>query len=137
MTSFTIQAELDETLTADNSVALVTPVETRNGAVGRSALGRAELFFCVEADDIRDAIETAQQIVGDYYEAALVALRAVSSEDFEREADTAPLPALSSVSEAAEALDVSRQRVLQLVTEGKLPATKIGTTWAIRTASLH
>ena len=37
-----------------------------------------------------------------------------------------------SVSECAALLDVSQQRVRQLVSEGMLPATKIGNAWAIR-----
>jgi excisionase family DNA binding protein len=44
--------------------------------------------------------------------------------------------ALVSTTEAAELLGVSRQRVLQLVTSGQLPATKVGDTWVLPRAAV-
>jgi excisionase family DNA binding protein len=38
---------------------------------------------------------------------------------------------LMTVTECAELLDLSRQRVLQLIAEGRLPAQKIGSVWIV------
>jgi excisionase family DNA binding protein len=43
---------------------------------------------------------------------------------------------LFSVTEAAAALSVTRRRVLALITEGRLPAQRIGQQWAIREKDL-
>lgn len=42
-----------------------------------------------------------------------------------------------SVTDSAEVLSLSRQRVLQMIDEGKLPAKKIGKTWILDRESLE
>lgn len=42
-----------------------------------------------------------------------------------------------SITEAAEMLGISRQRVHTLITEGKLKAERIGTQWSIRRADVE
>ena len=42
-----------------------------------------------------------------------------------------------SVTQAAAALGISRQRVLVLVAEGRLPAVKVGSYWVIRADDLE
>lgn len=44
---------------------------------------------------------------------------------------------LISVTDSAEVLALSRQRVLQMIDEGKLPAKKIGKTWILDRESLE
>ncbi|WFR70895.1 helix-turn-helix domain-containing protein [Prescottella defluvii] len=42
-----------------------------------------------------------------------------------------------SVTEAASALGVSRQSVLNVINPAKLPATHIGDTWVLREAAIN
>ena len=42
-----------------------------------------------------------------------------------------------SVTQTAAALGISRQRVLVLVSEGRLPATRVGSYWMIRAVDLE
>jgi excisionase family DNA binding protein len=44
---------------------------------------------------------------------------------------------LLSVTETAKRLGVIRQRVLQLINAGKLPAVKVGTTYVIKESDLE
>lgn len=44
---------------------------------------------------------------------------------------------LMTVTEAAKALNVSRQRVRALITKGKLRAEKVGTVWLLRKADVE
>lgn len=50
---------------------------------------------------------------------------------------TATLKQFVSVSEAASILDVTRQRVLNLITEGRIQAEKLGTYYAVRIDSVN
>lgn len=52
--------------------------------------------------------------------------------DFDRLTDAIELPPLVSVTEAATALGMSRQGVLKAIRAEKLPATRVGDTWALR-----
>ena len=47
-----------------------------------------------------------------------------------------PIPALLGVTEAVATLGVTRQRVLQMISSGSLPATRFGNGWAIQAAAV-
>ena len=50
---------------------------------------------------------------------------------------TLPCVDYVSVTEAAEMLEVTRQRVLAMVNNGKLNGLKVGNTWVVRRASVN
>ncbi|MCZ9635139.1 helix-turn-helix domain-containing protein [Rhodococcus sp. BH5] len=61
-----------------------------------------------------------------------MSLRVLPAADFDRLTEAAALPALVSVSEAAQELGVSRQSILKSIKTAKLPAARVGDTWAVR-----
>lgn len=128
---YNIVAELDAPFDEDTVEQLIDPIADYSGAVGRSELGRTEIVFTLPADSVRQANTTALAIL-DQYPPALVSLRVLPASDFDRLTEAAELPALVSVSEAAEELGVSRQSILKSIKTAKLPATRVGDTWAVR-----
>lgn len=100
-------------------------------AVSRGLHGGASIDFTLPADDVRQAVTIALSLTADIADGAdIVGLELLTTVEFDRRAG-AHMPALLSVSEAAERLGVSRQAVLQRIDTGSLPATKVGSTWAI------
>jgi excisionase family DNA binding protein len=61
----------------------------------------------------------------------------IQTEDFDVCRITLPATRYMSVAEAAEALDVNRQRVHQLIKSGKLSARKVGGSWTVSEASVR
>lgn len=114
---------------------LTDVVNEFDGSVARAAYGgRAELSFQVSDNNPRRATITAMSVAlttgHDLY-----AVEVLPADEFHRRVDAVHLPDLVSVPEAAELLAISRQGVLAQVQSGKLPATKVGDTWAIPRAA--
>lgn len=128
---YNVVAELDAPFDEGTVELLIDPIADYSGAVGRSELGRTEIVFTLPADSVRQANTTALAIL-DQYPPALVSLRVLPAGDFDRLTEAAELPALVSVSEAAQELGVSRQSILKSIKTAKLPATRVGDTWAVR-----
>ncbi|WCT05895.1 helix-turn-helix domain-containing protein [Rhodococcus qingshengii] len=128
---YNVVAELDAPFDEGTVELLIDPIADYSGAVGRSELGRAEIVFTLPADSVRQANTTALAIL-DQYPSTLVSFRVLPASDFDRLTEAAELPALVSVSEAAEELGVSRQSILKSIKTAKLPATRVGDTWAVR-----
>ena len=63
----------------------------------------------------------------------------LTTADFDRRlgVDVTQIPELVSVTEAAAALGVTRQAVLQRIESGSLPATRIGTAWAVPRSAVN
>lgn len=114
---------------------LMDLIEPYHGAVGRSLTGRVELILTLPADNLRQAAATAVAIAQSAGHTPF-SIEAMPTAEFDRRIEALEIPPLLSVPEAAEALGVSRQRVLQLVNGGQLDAVKIGDTWAILRASV-
>lgn len=115
---------------------LTDVVDEFDGSVARAAYGgRAELSFPVSDNNLRRATITAMSVAlttgHDLY-----AVEVLPADEFHRRFDAVLLPELVSVPEAAELLAVSRQAVLNQVQGGKLPAAKVGDTWAIPRAAV-
>lgn len=128
---YNVVAELDAPFDEGTVELFIDPIADYSGAVGRSELGRTEIVFTLPADSVRQANTTALAIL-DQYPPALVSLRVLPAADFDTLTEAAELPALVSVSEAAQELGVSRQSILKSIKTAKLPATRVGDTWAVR-----
>jgi excisionase family DNA binding protein len=101
-------------------------------AVGRSPFARTEVTVSLPATSLRQAVATALRVLGDAVEPhQLLSLEVLTTADFDRRSGLIPVPDLVSVTEAAKALGVSRQAVLQRIESGSLPATRVGRGWAI------
>ncbi|MBQ7804389.1 helix-turn-helix domain-containing protein [Rhodococcus sp. (in: high G+C Gram-positive bacteria)] len=128
---YNVVAELDVPFDEETVEQLIDPIVDYGGAVGRSELGRTEVVFTLPADSVRQANTTALAIL-EQYPSTLLSLRVMTAADFDRLTEAAELPPLVSVSEAAEELGVSRQSILKSIKSAKLPATRVGDTWAVR-----
>ena len=128
---YNVVAELDVPFDEETVEQLIDPIVDYGGAVGRSELGRTEVVFTLPADSVRQANTTALAIL-EQYPSTLLSLRVLTAADFDRLTETTELPPLVSVSEAAEELGVSRQSILKSIKSAKLPATRVGDTWAVR-----
>jgi excisionase family DNA binding protein len=105
-------------------------------AVGRSDRGWLEISLTVPGVNLRQATTTALALVE--VAAGPLALNAellLCEVTTEKEADSrdgfVTLPSLIGTAEAAEILEVSQQRVVQLVNAGQLSATKAGRSLAL------
>lgn len=116
----------DETKAERMSDALVDYHVAISGTPGGNLAARISL----PAESIQQAGATALAVIT---AAAGEGARVVGYEIYTEELFFAregwePVPELVSVTEVAQILKVTRQRVLQLVDEGKLPRTKVGNT---------
>jgi excisionase family DNA binding protein len=110
----------------DAAERLVTALEGYSPATGRSLLGRLDVTITVPAESLRQAATTALAVVEAAAGRPAVSVQVLPTDDFDRLNGLEPMPELLSVTEAAGVLGVSRQRVLQLVEAGTLPAQKVG-----------
>lgn len=132
---YTACAELDLT-SADLGEAetdrMADAVFEHRGDLARSLLGRVRLDVVVHADDLDHAIAVARAVLRDCARGhEMVSFSVAPTTDVER-IGAAPSPgAWLSVSETAAELGVTRQAVLARISAGTLPATRIGSTWAV------
>jgi excisionase family DNA binding protein len=133
---YNVVAELAGSFDEQAVDQLLDPIADYSGAAGRSELGRTEVVFTLPAESVRQANTTALAIL-DTYPWELLSLRVLTTADFDRITDTSELPALVSVTEAADVLGVSRQSVLNAINTAKLPATRVGDTWILRQTAVQ
>ncbi len=89
------------------------------------------------AESLGQSVAAALPIIAAAYGADAIACDVTTEAEYDLRAGFVPLPELVSVSEAAELLGVSRQRVLQRITERSLPATRVGRDWVIPRAAVR
>lgn len=108
-----------------------------HAAIAPVAGGWAEVTITVPAENLRQAVTTASALVHQAAGAAQVRrLEVLTTEAFDARQGLAPLPELVSVTDAAAALNVTRQAVLQRLESGSLPGRKVGKTWVVPAAAL-
>ncbi len=104
-------------------------------ALGDSARGWASATISLPAETLVQACSTAAAVVAAAYGAPALACEVMTETEFLARQGWEPVPDLVSVSEAAELLGVSRQRVLQRISEKSLPATRVGRDYVIPRAA--
>lgn len=122
-------ARLPETKT-DSILDALAPYSP---AIAADETGLAEVVITFPADSLAQAVRTAGGLLDPLHP---VALEVVPTALWDKRSDAIPVPDLLSVSEAADRLGVSRQAVLQRIESGSLPATRIGSAWAIPAGSV-
>lgn len=122
--------EIDErNFTPDRAVSVMEKLVTYHCAPGTSRRGRLELRLTLPAENIEQATSTAVAVAEHATGNKVVRLDIMPESEFEAIQGYQPIPELMSVTEAAEALGMTRQRILQMIAEHKFPsATKIGST---------
>ena len=137
-TTYNARAQLSTPIDDAHWDALLEQLADFHPAVGRSLFGRTEVTITLTTDTVRQAMASGyallQEAAGDDY---VISFEVLPTADFDREHDLQPIPELASVTQAADELGVTRQAVLQRIDSGSLPATRIGTTWAIPQAALR
>jgi excisionase family DNA binding protein len=136
-TPYNARAETTTPLEPAAAERLLYALAGYHPAVGRSVFARTEVTITLPADTLAQATTTALAILTvNFAPADLLSIEVLTTADFDRRLGVEPIPELVSVTQAAEELGVTRQAVLQRIESGSLPATRIGTSWAIPQASL-
>lgn len=108
-----------------------------DGVLGQHARGWWSATITVPADSLAQATTAAIALVEAAYSCEAIACEVMPFDEWNaRRTWPKELPELVSVTEAAVALGVSRQRVLQRINEKTLPATKIGRDYGIPRSAL-
>jgi len=136
MDSFNVRVEL-ASRAENQDEDLIDALVGYSPAVSRSPRGWVEINFSCPAQDLRQAISTGLALVAAATGHPVVVLEAMSTAEFDARIGFEPVPDLLSVTEAADLLGISRQRVLQMIDEGKLPGTLIGKSNVIPRAAVE
>lgn len=120
---YVIRVELDSRdLTPDDVDAIHEHLDEWHVSAAENLAGYIELTLTIPAERLRQAVDTALTLAVEFgYPTAVYAI----TEQLLRQRGADPLPEMVSVPEAAEILGVTRQYVLKLVNEGRLPAARI------------
>lgn len=135
MTTTTYAVHVETTrrdLTPDDAGLLVDELAEWHAAVGTSPRGWVDVQMTVPAETLEGAIRLALALARQFIDAEPLTVSAMPEAEFDARLG-APLvmPQLIGVTQAAEALGVTRQRVLQMIDEGKMSSTRVGNAIAI------
>lgn len=128
-THYAVDLELDTKPTEALVGRALDLLETYHPAASESPAGLLEVTVTVPADDLRQAVTTALAVAAPIGRVLVVTAQPEEVRDGRQGWDV--VDELVGASEAAEILGVSRQRVLQMVGEGKLPNRKVGREYAL------
>lgn len=134
---YVTETELDRrTPNTDELDAIIAGLADYHPALSTATSGNLTITLTIPADTLRQAATTTLAVVGADYGAPLT-LSVQPEEVRDARLGWVPIPDLVGATEAAQILGLSRQRIQQLVTAGKLPATRIGRELAIPRAALN
>ncbi|WP_210651368.1 excisionase family DNA-binding protein [Nocardioides sp. SYSU D00065] len=138
MQNYTVTIEVDDKkpLVAADVDRITDELEAFSPALGNSARGFRSATLSVPGQSLRQAVASAVAVVEAAMGAHAIVCEAMTEDEFDTRQGWAPTPELVSVSEAAELLGVSRQRVLQRIKERSLPATQVGRDYVIPRAAV-
>ena len=102
-----------------------------HAAVNISPRGYAEATITLPAETLRQATNTALVLVAAAFSEEPVSCTVMTTKEFDARQSWVPLPELVALSDAAEEMGISRQRVLQKINAHQLPAVRVGRDWAI------
>ena len=128
MLHYNATIELDTPATEQAAEHLVDQLASHgySPAAGASPFGRLEVVITLPADGLRQAAVAALALVEQAAGIPARAVEVLTTDDFDRRHGLDPVPDLVSVTDAANMMGLSRQRVLQMVDEGKLPHSRVG-----------
>jgi excisionase family DNA binding protein len=137
-TYYSTHIEFDRrNLAPDDAERLVDTLAEWHAAVGTSPRGWVDVQLTIPADSLEGAVRLALAVTTPAIQATQsmqaqpLSITAMPEVEFDSRLGVTTMPDLVSVTDAAKALGVSRQRVLQMIDEGKLSSTRVGTTLAI------
>lgn len=128
MQDYNAVVELEGKATVDELDQLMDDYAAYHPAAGSSPYGRPELIITLPADNLDQATRTILALIAGRQ---VVKLEVTTTAEFDRTFGVPAMPDLISVTEAAELLGITRQAVVHRIDTGALPASKVGTTYAI------
>ena len=137
MYNATIDVAKRDELDDDQVDAIMEKLASYHPALGGSPRGWQSAIISLPAESLAQATSSALAVVEAAFGAPAVALEVMTSAEFDLRHGWEPVPDLVSVSEAAELLGVSRQRVLQRIEAKTLPATRVGRDWVITRSAVQ
>lgn len=120
--------------TRRDATDVVDELADHHAAVSPAGKGRLNVVITLPAESTRQATVTALALLERI--GSLDAVEVMPTAMFDARQGLAPLPELVSVTDAAAALGVTRQAVLQRLESGALLGSKVGSTWVIPAATL-
>ena len=130
--TYSVHIEFDRRdLKAATAERWVTQLEDWHAAVGHSPRGYVDVQMTLPAEDLVRAASTAVAITAPIIQAHPLRVEVMTEAEFDARLGEVPMPEMVGVTEAADILGVSRQRVLQMVDEGKLASIRVGKSIAL------
>lgn len=126
MTEYTVTVELFAKAKPDLADALLDGLADFHPAVFPADSGQMAVTVSLPAENLRQACSAALAVVEAAAGRPALGVEALPSGVRDERDGVPPLPPLLSVGEAAEMLGVSKQRVVQLVDSGQMPAQRVG-----------
>lgn len=121
----------------DDADAWVERLAPWHGVVTAGPTGNLVVVLSLPAEDLVQACATGLAVLRDQGLPPGLAVTAQPESLRDERAGWSPVPELLSLAEAGERLGVSRQRVLQMIDSGKLPAVRVGKVYAVPAAALR
>lgn len=139
MQNYNVNIEVDDntTLTADDVDRVMDELAEFAPALSNSPRGWRTATITVPGESLRQAIASATAVVEASYGAKAIVVEAMTEPEADVRQGWVRTPDLVSVSQAAELLGVSRQRVLQRIREHTLPATQVGRDYVLPRAAVE
>lgn len=106
-----------------------------HGTISASPAGHLTATITLPADSLAQAIATGLLVITAH--ATPLAVTALPEEVRDAREGWAVVPPLMSVTEVASRLGKTRTRVQQMIDEGKLPGSRVGSTWAVPTSAVE
>lgn len=130
--TYSVHIEFNRRILKPESAArMVDQFTDWHGAVGFSPRGYVDVQLTLAAEDLVRAASTAVAIAAPIIQAQPLRVEAMTEAEFDARLGEVPMPELIGVTEAAELIGVSRQRVLQMIDEGKLAGVRVGKSIAL------
>lgn len=137
LTNYSIHIEFDrKQLKPEAAARFVEQLADWHGAVGHSPRGWVDVQLTLPAEDIVRATSTAVAITAPIIRAHPITVAVMTEAEFDARLGAVTMPELIGVTEAAGHLGVSRQRVLQMLDEGKLAGVRVGKAIALARAEV-
>lgn len=122
---------LDQPLTADDAEAIVDQLAGYSPVASNDSHQVGQIIISFPATQILQATTTIAGVITHALAASdlnhsVTGLEVRTSDDYDRRLETATIPELVSVPEAAETLAITRQAALKLTDTGTLPSRRVG-----------
>lgn len=135
MQHYVISADLASSLSPSAGEDVVEDLAVHHAAVGWSSRGTTNVTITLPGESLTQACSAGAALIAQHA-GEVISLTVMSESERDRRLGLEPLPAFKSVTEAASALGISRQAVVDRIKNGTLPATRVGTVYIIPAAAV-